>query len=234
MKKGEIQSRLLGKALLGLAVLAFHASAARAELVLSQLVVELGQASQRADIEIWNNSPERSYVAVEASEILYAGKVNEQRQSEPDPVKRGLLVSPAKMILEPGQRKLVRLAALGPAAPRERVYRVTVKPVAGELSSEETGLKLLVGYDVLVLLRPRQVQPKLAAVRSGNGITFRNEGNASLELVNGKQCDSGGQACRALPGKRLYAGAQWSQSLGSSSPVEYTVISNGRSTRNTY
>ena len=58
------------------------------------------------------------------------------------------------MIHEPGQRKLIRLAVIGLRPARERVYRVTVKPVTGELSASETGLKLLVGYDVLVLFSP--------------------------------------------------------------------------------
>ena len=145
----------------------------------------------RADIEVWNNSDERSYVVAEPSEIVDAGTSGEQRRTERDPEQRGLLVSPARMILEPGQRKLIRLAAIGPRAPSERVYRVTVKPVAGELSSSETGLKLLIGYDVLVLLRPPEIRTSLSAVRSGSEITFRNNGNASIELIDGKQCTAG-------------------------------------------
>lgn len=205
---------------------------ARAELILSQLVIDLGQGSkQRDDIEIWNKSDERAYVAIDPSEIINPGKAGEIRHQEPDPEKRGLLVSPARMILEPGQRKLVRIAAIGPRQDRERVYRVTVKPVVGELASTTSGLKLLVGYDVLVLLRPTNSRPNVTASRSAGSLTFRNEGNTSLELIDGKQCDSSGKACDELPGKRLYAGAQWTQKLKSSFPVEYTILSNGRSVR---
>jgi P pilus assembly chaperone PapD len=217
----------------GFALLAF-ASAASAELVLSQLVVDLAPATpQRADIEVWNNSDERAYVAAEPSEIIAAGMPNEERRAEADPEKRGLLVSPNKMILEPGQRRLIRLAAIGPRAARERVYRVTVKPVAGELAAEESGLKLLVGYDVLVLLRPNELRPKLSAVRIGKRLTLRNEGNASVELIGGKQCGTSGQ-CTELPGKRLYSGAEWSQELNSDAPVEYAILSGGRSVRQTF
>ena len=222
-------------ALILLAVLAIPAASVRAELVLSQIVIELGGASQRrADLEVWNNSDERAYVAVEPSEIVNAGQPGETRQAEPDPEKRGLLVSPTRMILEPGQRRLVRFAAMAARTDRERVYRVTVKPVAGALSAEETGLKLLVGYDVLVLARPAEIRPNLSATRSEGRLTFRNDGNASLELVDGKQCEPGGGTCTELPGKRLYAGAQWVLPLRSSAPVDYTIISNGRSSRKTY
>jgi P pilus assembly chaperone PapD len=224
-----------GRALAFIAPLMLLAPAARAELVLSQLVVDLAKPTEaRADIEVWNNSDERSYLVAEPSEIVNAGTSGEQRRIERDPEQRGLLVSPARMILEPGQRKLIRLAAIGPRAPRERVYRLTVKPVAGELSSSETGLKLLVGYDVLVLLRPADVRTSVSAVRSGSEITFRNDGNASIELIDGKQCTAGKTNCAALPGKRLYAGASWSQPLSSSAPVEYTLVSNGQSSRKTY
>jgi P pilus assembly chaperone PapD len=216
-------------------LLAGLAPAARAEIVLSQLVVDLAKPSiSRADVEIWNNSEERAYVSAEPSEIVNAGLADEVRSPEPDPEKRGILVSPARMILEPGQRKLIRLAAIGPRPSRERVYRVAVKPVAGEVSSSETGLKLLVGYDMLVLLRPADARPNLSAMRSGNRLIFRNEGNASLELIDGKQCDVGRRACAALPGKRLYAGAEWSQQLGWDTPVEYTIVANGQSSRKTY
>ena len=216
-----------------LASLAVPASA-KAEIVLSQLVVDLGaKADQRADIEVWNTSEERAYVAAEPSEIVDAGKPGEQRRTEADPEKRGLLVSPNRMILEPGQRRLIRVAPIGPRGMTERVYRVTVKPVAGELASEVSGLKLLIGYDVLVLLRPIDVRPNLSAVRSGNRLTFRNGGNASVELIDGKQCTAG-KSCAELPGKRLYAGAEWSQELKSASPVEYLVVSAGQSVRKTF
>ena len=219
----------LGAALLLFSAVTAPTTPARAELVLSQLIVDLGSGSKdRDDIEVWNNSDERAYVVAEPSEVLSPGTAAEKRQAEPDPEKRGLLVSPARMILEPGQRKLVRVAAIGPRQERERVYRITVKPVVGGISSAETGLKLLIGYDVLVLLRPTISRPVLTASRSGNSLTFRNSGNASLELIDGKQCDITGKSCTNLQGKRLYAGATWTQQLKSNLPVEYSVVSAGQ------
>jgi P pilus assembly chaperone PapD len=223
----------VGAAFAALAALAMPATA-NAEIVLSQLVVDLAaKADQRADIEVWNTSPERAYVAAEPSEIVDAGKPGEQRRTEADPEKRGLLVSPNRMILEPNQRRLIRLAPVGPSGMTERVYRVTVKPVAGDLASDVSGLKLLIGYDVLVLLRPSEARSNLSAVRSGNRLTFRNAGNASVELIDGKQCEAG-KPCVELPGKRLYAGAEWSQELKSAAPVEYSVVSGRQSVRKTF
>lgn len=206
--------------------------AARAEIVLSELIVELQPGKRtRADLEIWNNSPERAYVAVEPSEILAAGTAEESRRADPDPERLGLLVSPARMILEPGQRRLLRIAAMNPDSRRERVYRVTTKPVAGQLSDEESGLKLLVGYDVLVLVRPEKPEPQISASRTGEGIAFRNTGNVSVELIEGRQCRTPDEQCTPLPAKRLYPGAAWRVQTNGSTIVDYMLKSPGRTVR---
>ena len=198
---------------------------ASAELTISQLIVELRPGAATADVEIINDSPERSYVAVEPREILEPGSASEHPFVSPDPEKLGLIASPSRMILEPRQRRSVRLAAIAGELPRERVYRVTVKPVAGELASEQSGLKLLVGYDLLVLVRPKTPVLGLVAKRGERGLTLTNNGNASVELSEGKQCDRTGVSCQTLPSKRLYAGASWTQPFSSNASGEYRVRS---------
>jgi P pilus assembly chaperone PapD len=202
------------------------ASPASAELVVSQLVVDFKAGAPRAaDIEVFNNGDERNYVAVEPSEVLRPGTPQEARGSSPDPGKLGLLASPARFILEPQQRRTLRIAAIGPGTDGERVYRVTVKPVAGDVSGDATGLKLLVGYDLLVLVRPAAIRTEVKAERNGTNLTLSNNGNASVELSDGKQCDANGKSCQALPAKRLYAGASWKQKLPGNAGGEYRIRS---------
>jgi P pilus assembly chaperone PapD len=198
-------------------------SAAHGELVLSELVVELqpGEHS-RADVEIWNNGEERSFVAVEPREVLGAGTSSESSRKDPDPEKLGILVSPARLVLEPGQRRLLRIASIAPTN-GERVYRVTVKPVVGPLASAESGLKVLVGYDVLVLVRPADPRPHVTASRSGNQLTLRNDGNVSVELVDGKACDASAKSCSDLPGGRLYAGAEKTVRIAAAFKADYKL-----------
>jgi P pilus assembly chaperone PapD len=209
--------------------------AAHAELVLSQLIVDLQPGkSVREDVEVWNNSNDRTYVAVEPAEILNPGTPGESRMQEADPEKRGLLVAPMRMILEPGQRKLLRVAAIGAPQDRERDYRVTVKPVIGEIQAQESGLKLLVGFDMLVMVRPAVPRAQVTGTRSGNTIRFRNDGNVSVEVIEGRQCDAAHKKCEELPGKRLYPGTEWTAELKTSQPAEYTLKSPGQSLRKTY
>lgn len=209
--------------LLGAAALMAPLSAAHAELVLSQLVVELNPADHaRADIEAWNKGSERIFVAVDPREIIGAGTASQSSRTDPDPDKLGLLVSPARIILEPGQRKLIRIGSLAPSD-RERVYRVTVKPVVGQLTGDQSGLKVLVGYDVLVLVRPTDPTPHVTGSRSDDELTIRNDGNVSVELVDGRQCDAAMKECNTLPEARLYAGAAKTVKVAAGNRAEYKL-----------
>lgn len=223
---------MLGAAVVG--SMAWTAPAS-ADLVLSELIVELQPGKQlRDDVEVWNNSPERSFVAIEPREIVGPGLASQAERKDPDPQKLGLLVSPSRMILEPGQRKLVRIATLVSDPAREHVYRVTVKPVVGGIKSEDTGLKVVIGYDVLVLVRPAIANAHLTAARKGRELTFSNSGNVSVEVVDGKQCPGPHAQCTDLPGKRLYPGASWTIQLPSDLPAQYVLKSPGHTDRATY
>jgi hypothetical protein len=80
--------------LLGFAALAsLAATPARADLVLSDLIVELQPGKQvRRDVEVWNSSPERAFVSVEPREIINPGLESQGIRQDPDPEKLGLLV----------------------------------------------------------------------------------------------------------------------------------------------
>lgn len=227
MTKQQKRTIRIGGRALALSLLSLLAAGpAGAELVVSQLIVEFRPDGPRtADIEILNNGDERSYAVVEPREILKAGTPGEERVTTPDPAKLGLLASPARFILEPGQRRTLRIAAIGAPKEQERVYRVTVKPVTGEVSGSESGLKLLVGYDLLVLVRPPVLRQSVRTERAGSELILTNDGNASVELAEGKQCDAGGKECQSLPAKRLYAGASWKQKLPRAAGGEYRVRS---------
>lgn len=200
------------------------AGPAWADLVLSQVVIDLPPtAPPRVDVEAWNNGPERIYVVADPAEIVNPGKPDERRVATPDPAALGLLVTPQRMILEPGERKLIRIAAIAPRTMKERIYRVTVKPVAGDVVAQTTALKLLVGYDVLVMFRPTVLDGTVTGVRTGATIALTNAGTTNVELYEGKQCDATGKDCRALPPKRLYAGVSWSQPIDPARPVEYRI-----------
>ena len=200
------------------------AAPAEATLSVTPVIIDFqpGQPP-RADIELYNPGAEQLYVVIEPGEIRAPGTKVEQRFQTPDPQQLGLLASPGRVILEPGQRKFVRVAMLQDAGDRDRVYRVTIKPVAGELNGPSSGLKLMVGYDALVIQRPKAPKALIAAVRSGNTLRLTNTGNTNAELFRGRQCDTQGKDCTDLPGERIYAGASVDVPLTRDTPVEYSV-----------
>ncbi|MBW6530506.1 hypothetical protein KZ820_07135 [Sphingomonas sp. RRHST34] len=198
---------------------------AHANIVLSQVVVDFAAGSDLAqDIEVANDGKEVAYVAVAPFEITAPGTPEEGRTAIVDPEAGGLLVSPQRLILQPGERKPIRIAAIRPRAEADRVYRVTVKPVAGPVSAAVTALKLLIGYDVLVIQRPAAPAGRVVGRRDGETLLLRNEGNTNTELYDGKLCaDAIPANCRALPSRRLYSGATWSQPLPGPGRVSYQV-----------
>src|SRR5690606_7703486 len=111
---------------------------------------------------------------VQPAEIVAAGTPDEQRIDVRDPAERGLLVSPNRLVLEPGQRQLVRFALLSRPADRDRVYRVTITPVVGDIVANETALKIMVGYDILAIAQPARPAAELRATRDGRNLTITN------------------------------------------------------------
>jgi P pilus assembly chaperone PapD len=200
------------------------ATSAGAELVLSQVVVDLGpDKPARENIELFNSGTDRLYVAADPFEIRNPGAAEQQRTPAANPQQSGLLVTPQRLILEPGERRLVRIAAVVPRPAADSVYRVTIRPVAGEVSANADALKVFVGYDVLVIYRPAAMTGALEAHRDGARLVIANRSNTSQELFDGRQCDAAGRECRALTGRRLYPGTEWAQDLPYGTPVTYRV-----------
>jgi Mat/Ecp fimbriae periplasmic chaperone len=213
-------------AVLAALVLLTAGSPARAEMVLSQVIVDMQPGKPGLqDIEVWNAGNERLYATAEPFEIRQPGLPGEQRVASPDPTVSGLLVTPQRLVLEPDQRRLLRVSAIAPPGASDRIYRITIRPVAGPVTSAATALKVFVGYDVLVLRRPQLITGEVTASRSGRQLTLRNASNTAQEVYEGKQCDAAGANCKDLPATRLYSQAELRVALPYDTPAEYRITS---------
>jgi len=193
------------------------------EMTLDKVIVDFNDGkTRRNDIEVTNRGKETMYVAVSPAEITRPGLDGQQRRTRIDPRELGLLVSPSRMVLEPGQSKPVRLSILDRPADRDRIYRVKISPVVGRTLATRTGLRILVGYDVLVIVRPEKANPEIDGERNGRKLTLRNTGNSNVLLLSGKQCPKA-KDCVDLPTTRLYAGATWTVNLPLDAPAEYRL-----------
>jgi len=211
------------------------AAPASADMVLNKVVVDFdGKGAPRDDVKIINTGNETLFVLVEPHEVINPGTKEEKRVKIRDPGKSGLLVTPNRFVLQAKQSKSMRLVVLKPADNKDRVYRLTVKPIVGKVQASQTGVKIVIGYDVLVLVRPQGSKPEISAKREGKKLTFTNTGTTSALLTNGKQCDTAGENCIDAAPKRLYAGITWSTDLKYDTPVEYYVTVGQAITRQSF
>lgn len=208
---------------------------ARADLVLDQVIVDLEVGKPlRDDIEITNAGDERMFVLVEPFEILNPGLDTQVRTPLDSPSKSRVLVSPTRAILEPGQRRLIRIAALGERPESDRIFRVRIRPVVGDVISNEDALKVLVGYDTLVLLRASEVKGEIESERRDEILTLTNRSNTAFELFEGRQCDDRNGSCEELPAKRLYPSQEMKIPLKYGTPVTYKVAVGSKVFERTY
>lgn len=195
---------------------------AMAEMVLSEVIVDFPPDEPlRKDIEILNSGSERIYVSVDPSQIVNPGTPQERRIALNLANDNALIVSPRRLVVEPGERRLVRLASVGPRPAKDAIYRLMIRPVAGTVTADTDALKVFVGYDTLVLVRPEQLVDDIRSVREQRRLRLQNVGNTAQELFDGVQCDATGKDCRPLPAKRLYPDAEWDQTLPFNTPVTY-------------
>ena len=187
------------------------------------------------DISVFNSDPQKAYVSVSIYEVLNPGKSDEGKQSLIDPDKALLIATPSRLVLEPKQSTSVRLLNLDENQKTERIYRVLVEPVSGRLKGDVDGVKVLVSYELLVIVRPVKPNVSILAHRNGNTMTFYNNGNTSVYLESGRQCNPAkASECKDISGERLYAGASWQTELPWREGIEFTINTGGENTIKKY
>ncbi|HMN52590.1 MAG TPA: hypothetical protein PKC32_00205 [Sphingopyxis sp.] len=178
------------------------ATPASAQLAIDRLWVDMGGGSvRRSDLVVRNESKDKYYITVATSEIVNPGTAQETREPGSNPEELGLLVTPGRMILEPGQMRAIRIVSLNQGLSKDRVYRVNVTPQIGELGaasaapdSRGLAIKLLAAFDVLVTVRPEKGDATLVVHRDGNFLDLTSAGNSNVLLLDGKICPAAGKA----------------------------------------
>ena len=182
------------------AAIAFASIPASAQMAIDRLWVDLDSAKvARSDLVIRNESKDRYYVTVTPSEVLDAGTPQERRVQETDPQKLGLLVTPSRIILDPGQLRAIRVVSLDSNLTKDRIYRISITPQIGELTATPSdtqghglAIKMLTAFDALVTVRPDHPVEDLTATRQGGNLVLGNSGNSNILLLDGKICPATG------------------------------------------
>ena len=195
-----------------------------ADMVISQSIIYFGQnGNNQEDIEIENVGAEPLYIKVTPHIVNNPGTEQQERVAYDDPTEAGLLVSPNRLVIKPGSRKLLRFVNLNSNTSEEKVYRVSVTPVVGQLEENQTGVKIVIGYEVLVLVPPVNGKEELVYARAGKSLQIENKGNQNILVREGIQCKADvtdENDCTVIPGKRLYPGNKWNAELEHNLPVK--------------
>lgn len=185
---------------------------ASAALSLNRMVIYFNPDSPpREDVIVANPDSETLYLQTEVYEVKNPGSEKEQQIRITDPSQMTLLASPSKAVIPPGSRKTVRLVSLEKPTANERVYRVTFKPVIGDIQASQTAIKLLIAYQTLVFIRPDNPAYRVNASQKGRQLVFTNAGNINVVMRNGQYCTSQkDDSCQPIAqGARIYAGQSW-------------------------
>ena len=207
-----------------LALSVLQADPARAQIALERAIVDFSADDQRrSDIEVTNTGDETLFIEVTPRLVQDPGEPDEERVEVRNPRELGLLASPRRMVLEAGQRNLLRLSLLKRPVEKDRIFRVRVTPKFNDFETERTGVRVVVAYNMLVIARPPDAVADLVATRNGRELKLANRGNSNALFLSGEQCAPGGGDCQDLPTRRMYAGNEWTVTLPYDTEATWTV-----------
>ena len=192
-----------------------------AEISLNQVVVDFNEKGVRhKDVIVSNRGGNREFVEVTIERVIDPGLPTERREAVKNGLDAGIIISPRKLVIPPGEKKAVRFIDRHSNRNAEHVYRAVVKPVAPPASSEGIKVKVVIAYGVLVIVRPDNPDVNVAGTRNGNTLVLKNEGNTSVMILEGEQCKAAD--CKQVTGERLYAGGTQTIELPFPQPIQMT------------
>ena len=176
---------------LAVILLAMFAQPVWAAMSLDKMIIYLDAIpNAREDIVVSNPDKETLYVQTEVFRVENPGTDQEKLLPVTDPEDFKLLISPGKAVIPAGAQKRFRLMSVETGIATEKVYRVTFKPVVGDITTEATGLKLLVAFQTLIFVQPVNGEYKLVLKRADGKLVLHNAGNVNAEITKVQHCDS--------------------------------------------
>ena len=181
-----------------------------ANMLLDRMIVYFEPDNQpRQDIRVTNVSEDNLFLQTEIYKVLNPGAENEERIRVTNPDEMKLLATPQKSVVAPRGRRTVRLVNLETPKDIEEVYRITFRPVTGDVEANQNAIQLLIAYQALIFVRPEKPVYEVIAKRDGDKVTFTNKGNSNVILRNGEQCanaENVDECVEITAGGRIYAG----------------------------
>jgi P pilus assembly chaperone PapD len=180
-----------------------------AQLSVNKSILELTNSERTEIVRLTNTGEDTFYINVNLHEIIEPAISDTNSRELNNPVEDGVLVHPRQLILEPGQTRSVKVVVTEPVESVDRVFRLNIKPLAGDAlpqgaSQQAAGVRILLGYELLVLARPDKLQPNIELHRGDDHVVLQNLGNTSVLLRKISACKHADSFCADLKPNRLY------------------------------
>lgn len=176
---------------------------------------------QSEQIVVKTNDEKKEYVAVNIRKIINPGQSNESCLilnkgnykkftnicNNANSIKEiGLSLSPLKMIIPKNSSKVVKIYNIEGQTEEEKIYRAEIVPVASPFSidgEKKVGVKIQIGYEVLIIVPPKNPDYQFTHKIKGKELTITNTGNSNILFFTGKQCKE--DVCEKIKPKRIYS-----------------------------
>lgn len=158
-----------------------------------------------------------TYFDVKINEVKNLGQMNDEYlEVVTNPEIGGLIATPSKSILREGEKsRAISIINLNTSLDKERAYRVDVTPIISgvDLKQEDIkGVKMLLGYDVLVYVQPDNPTFAHQARIENDRLYISNLGNSHFNVGNIEACDKEDK-CTSFDGGSIFSDLESSISI---------------------
>lgn len=177
---------------------------AYAQLLIDNPVIEMRTDEGLRSIALRNTGGAAVQVTLELEQVLSPATAKPYDEYTVPANRNGVKITPQTLEIPSHgsaealvQRTLKELTT-------DEVYRLKVKPVRVPDSSP-----IVLNYDLLLLVRPKQAAPSISLKRTSMGMALVNQGNSNALLSSMQLCDLSIDDCQTLSTQRLYANERW-------------------------
>lgn len=210
-------------------------SSAFAAIKVNTLRVFFHPGSERfQDVYVKNIGAKTDYVHVTVFKRTDPAKnPNLLEKAKGNPKTFGMLATPSKMALKPGQSRRIRAISFVKGNKNEEIFVIRVEPVKSPLKTAKVedkkvaGVQVVASYDVTAYVLPAKPTTHITVKRDGKKLTFTNTGNTSGLVFDLEQCKSlsDTKSCKPVEMvKRIYAHSSWSFELPKAEPAKVKMM----------
>ena len=192
------------------------------------------QSPRRFDATLSNSGNRTEYINMKTVKIVRVKKNSYKNVTIKNPIQDGLVISPNRLVLQPNQKRIIRISYIKPYPKFDQYYQISGSPVPPKLipndnnskNKIQAGLQISIIYALSVTVRPEHLYPIVAIKVQHKTLLITNKGNTKVKLINGKQCHL--KNCYALKSKVVFPQSSIKIPLKYQDPVEYTVTYPGK------